>query len=34
MNAKTLLALRKYAGRGGWEKPDGLACPWVPGGEG
>jgi hypothetical protein len=34
MNAKTLLALQKYAWRGGREKPDDLACPWVPGGEG
>jgi hypothetical protein len=34
MDAKTLLALQKYAGRGGRENPEALACPWVPGGEG
>ena len=31
---KTLLALQKYAGPGGREKPEALACPWMPGGEG
>jgi hypothetical protein len=34
MDAKTLLALQNYAGRGGREKPEALACPGMPGGEG
>jgi hypothetical protein len=34
MNAKTLFALQEYAGRGGREKSDGLACLCLPGGEG
>jgi hypothetical protein len=34
MDAKTLLALQKYAGRGGGVKPDALACLWLPGGGG
>jgi hypothetical protein len=34
MDAKTLLALQKYTGCGGREKPEALARPWVPGGEG
>jgi hypothetical protein len=34
MDAKTLLALQKYAGPGGREKPEALACLWMPGGKG
>lgn len=34
MDAKMLLALQKYGGYCGREKPDALACLLLPGGEG